>query len=306
MAVEAVFDAMTVETEPFSLCELAPRGWLTMPHSSMASLHYILGGSGALYVSGQAPITVQTGDLVLIPAGHHHSLAAADGAFVYLANCQPAALGLQHHRLMDEPNVEPSTGLAVLCAHFTVGMRGAGPVIDLLRKTLIERGQKTPTANHAIDLIVAELREPRLGSRAMIRVLLLQCLIDTLRRRVMAGDQAVAWFLALSDRRLWPALSAVLEAPGAPHTVESLAERVGMSRSRFSERFHSSFEASPMEIVRGLRLQFGARLLLETDAGIARIAERAGYSSRSHFSQQFEAMFSKSPGRYRQQAKRKD
>jgi len=60
-----------------------------------------------------------------------------------------------------------------------------------------------------------------------------------------------------------------------------------------------------MEIVRGLRLQFAARLLLETDAGVARIAERAGYSSRSHFSQQFEVMFGKSPGRYRQDAKRR-
>jgi AraC-like DNA-binding protein len=305
MALDLVFDAMVVEMESFFLCELAPRGWLTMPRSGRASLHYVLAGNGGLHVPGQLPIAIQAGDLVLVPAGQSHSLGAADGAFVSLANCQPAALGLQHHRVMEGADT-PVPGLVVLCAHFTVGLRGAGPVIDLLRKPIVERGQETLVAKHAIDLIVGELRHPGLGGRAMIRALLLQCLIDTLRHRVVAGDQAVAWIPALSDRRLWPALSAILDAPGALHTVESLAERVGMSRSRFAERFHRSFGSSPMEIVRGLRLQFAARLLLESDAGIARVAQRSGYSSRSHFSQQFEVMFGKSPGRYRKDAAQKD
>ena len=305
MEIESVFDAMIVETAPFSLCELAPRGGLEMPHSRMASLHYILAGSGGLHVTGHPPVAVQTGNLVLVPSGQRHSLRGADGAFAAFANCKPAVLGLQHHRPAQEDGAIPNSGLVVLCAHFNVGLRGAGPVIDLLREPLVETGRKSLLTKHAMDLMITELRQPGLGSLAMIRVLLLQCLIDTLRRRVEAGDEAVAWILALSDRRLWPALSAILDAPGAAHTVESLAERVGMSRSRFAERFQRSFGSSPLQVVRGLRLQFAARRLLESDAGVARIAERAGYSSRSHFSQQFAAVFGESPGRYRKNAARK-
>ena len=225
-------------------------------------------------------------------------------AFVTIANCKPAVLGLQHHLPEEDGVAVPNSGYVVLCAHFTVGLRGAGPVIDLLREPLVETGRGSPLTSHAMDLMIMELRQPGLGSLAMIRALLLQCLIDTLRRRVVAGDDAVAWILALADRRLWPALSAILDAPGAEHTVESLAERVGMSRSRFAERFQRSFGSSPLEVVRGLRLQFAARLLLDSDAGVARIAERAGYSSRSHFSQQFETVFGESPGRYRKHAAR--
>lgn len=302
MQLDSVFDAMVVETAPFSLCELSPRGWMTMPQSQMTSLHYVLSGKGTLHIAGRAPAKIEAGDLVLVPVGLSHTLAASDGAYISLASCRPAALGLKHHKPITDNDSAHGSGLVVLCAHVTLGLRGAGPVIELLRKPLVDARGESNVAGRAIGLIIDELRQPGLGSGVMIRTLLLQCIVDALRRRVAADDEAVSWILALSDRRLWPALSAILEAPGAPHTVEGLAERVGMSRSRFAERFQRSFSSSPMEVVRGLRLQYAARLLLESDAGIARIAERAGYSSRSHFTQQFESFFGKPPGKYRKNA----
>jgi AraC-like DNA-binding protein len=80
--------------------------------------------------------------------------------------------------------------------------------------------------------------------------------------------------------------------------VESLAERVGMSRARFAARFKASFGAGPMRIVRDLRLQHAARLLMEGTSGVARVAELVGFSSRSHFSEAFEARYGISPGKY--------
>ena len=303
MQLESVFDAMVVETAPFSLCELSPRSWMAMPQSRMTSLHYILSGRGTLHMSGRAPVEIKAGDLVLVPVGQSHSLDASDGAYIALANCQPAALGLQHH-LTADGNAARDSGLVVLCAHVTLGLRGAGPVIELLRKPLVEAGAESRVAARAMELIIDELLQPGLGSKVMIRTLLLQCIVDALRRRVAAGREAGRWLRGLSARKHLPALSAKLDTPGAPHTVEELAERVGMSRSRFAERFQSSFSSSPMEVVRGLRLQYAARLLLESDAGVARIAERAGHSSRSHFTQQFEAFFGTPPGKYRKDAAR--
>lgn len=299
---DAILDALEVETAPFALCELTPRGRLVMPRSQLVSLHYVLSGSGTVHIAGQPATAVGEGDLVLVPAALSHSLAAADGAYVALARCQPAALGLQHHRPNQLEGDVSAPALVVLCASMTLGLRGAGPVIDLVRSPLIESARDSRVAGRALGLMIEELTNPRLGSRAMIRTLLLECVIDMLRRRIAANEESVAWIVALSDRGLWPVLRVMLDDPGASHTVESLAERVGMSRSRFAERFQRSFGTGPMEILRGLRLQYAARLLLEGNAGIARVAELAGYSSRSHFTEQFEGRFGLPPGRFRREA----
>lgn len=291
MLLDEVLSAMAVEVEPFSLCEMAPRGWLDMPKSPCASLHYVLSGSGALHLGPRRSHPVSEGDLILVPAGASHSIGAEDGLFVSFANCQPARLGLAHHRA---GTTEDGQGLIVLCASIRLGLQGAGTVIDLLREPIIEAAG----AGHLIRLILDELAEPGPGSLAQIKALLLYLIIATLRRSVMRQDPGTGWLLALADRTLWPALAEVIAHPGADHSVESLAERVGMSRARFAARFKQSFGTGPMHVVRDLRLQHAARLLIESPAGVARVAERVGFSSRSHFSQAFLARYGVSPARY--------
>lgn len=291
MLLDEVLSRMTVEVEPFSICEMAPRGWLDMPKSPAASLHYVLSGTGALHLGPSRSHPLKTGDLVLVPAGSSHSIGAEDGRFVSFASCQPARLGLSHHR---DGTADEGLGLMVLCASISLGLSGAGTVIDLLREPVIEAAG----AEHLIRLILDELAAPGPGSRAQIKALLLYLIIASLRRSVLRQDPGTGWLVALSDRNLWPALAEVIARPGADHSVESLAERVGMSRARFAARFKDTFATSPMHLVRDLRLQHAARLLLEGHHGVARVAELVGFSSRSHFTQAFEARYGISPGRY--------
>lgn len=291
MLLDELLSAMAVEVQPFSLCEMAPRGWLDMPKSPSASLHYVLSGSGALHLGSRRSHPVRAGDLILVPAGATHSIGALDGRFASFANCQPARLGLSHIRA---GTAEEGQGLMVLCAHISLGLGGAGAVIDLLREPVIEAA----CSESLIGLILDELASPGPGSRAQIRALLLYIIIAALRRAVERHDPGTGWLVALADRNLWPALAEVIAHPGAGHSVESLADRVGMSRARFAARFKQSFGSGPMQIVRDLRLQHAARLLMEGSTGVARVAELVGFSSRSHFTQAFEARYGISPGRY--------
>jgi transcriptional regulator GlxA family with amidase domain len=184
--------------------------------------------------------------------------------------------------------------LTVLCARIWLGLHGAGTVIDLLREPIVE----SAGAGQLIELILQELAEPEPGSRAQVKSLLLYLVTAALRGSVQRQNAGTGWLVALADRNLWPALADVIARPGADHSVESLAERVGMSRARFAARFKASFGAGPMQIVRDLRLQHAARLLIEGNSGVARVAELVGFSSRSHFSESFEARYGVSPGRY--------
>ena len=62
-------------------------------------------------------------------------------------------------------------------------------------------------------------------------------------------------FGALREQRLAKAVAAIVDAPAAAHTVESLALLCGMSRIGFSESFSSTFGEGPITFLQRARLR---------------------------------------------------
>ena len=104
---------------------------------------------------------------------------------------------------------------------------------------------------------------------------------------------------ALADTRLSGAVMAVLHRPAAPHTVATLADVAGMSRSTFARHFVDAFEISPMEFVAKTRLYHAAIMLKNSKLPIKVIAGSIGYSSRSHFSRAFRDAYGVDPSAFR-------
>lgn len=84
-----------------------------------------------------------------------------------------------------------------------------------------------------------------------------------------------------------------------PHTVESLAEIARMSRSSFAGRFSTAYGHGPMELLWKLHMQLASNLLIENDLPVKRIAQLAGFTSRSAFSRTFKSSVGRSPQSYR-------
>lgn len=106
---------------------------------------------------------------------------------------------------------------------------------------------------------------------------------------------------AAQDERLWAATGYIFSHPEAPHSLEALAERAGMSRSSFAVRFKHTFGRGPMDLVRELRMIQAAQLLACSDTPVKTVAEQVGYDSRSYFSRAFRDAFGLSPADYRMQ-----
>jgi len=83
------------------------------------------------------------------------------------------------------------------------------------------------------------------------------------------------------------------------HTVSRLAKSAGMSRSRFAHAFRSCFGRSPIEYLRGLRLEYAAELLRSGEVPVKLIGARVGYTSRTAFAQAFRQTFGVSPTAFR-------
>jgi AraC family transcriptional regulator of arabinose operon len=84
-------------------------------------------------------------------------------------------------------------------------------------------------------------------------------------------------------------------------SIAELAALAGISTSHFSALFKESAGISAGEYLKRLRSARARELLITTDASIADIARRVGYSDAFYFSRQFRAVNGTSPSDYRRQ-----
>lgn len=297
MTYEHIFNELEITTDPFALCELRGECNLGLGRVPTATLHYILSGEGEITLRGRNPVQITLGSLVLVPALQSHALHSFGDSADPIPACRPAELDLARH--LKATDHGSNAQLTALCSHVTIGLRGVKDIVDLVREPMMECVSSGSRMEQPLSRLLDEVSQPGLGSRAMIRAILLECMIDMLRLRLAAHDQALAWMAVLKDPSVWTALRQMLDEPGQPHTVDSLADTVGMSRSAFAKRFSDAYGSGPMDLLRDLRMRMAAKLLRQTDLPVKRVAEMVGFSSRSAFSRMFETKTGQSPRSFR-------
>lgn len=189
-------------------------------------------------------------------------------------------------------------GIVLVCGRIRVTYQFIG-LFDRLPAPLVENFRADDRMRRAFAALLDEVGAERPGSRAMAKILLRECLILFLRRYWGRGRCELPWPAALEDARLSRAITAMLDRPDHPFTLEGLAEVAGMSRSVFAARFVEAFGQSPIEFLTVLRLNQAARLLRSTDLPVKTIAGRVGYSSRSYFSRAFKTLYGLRPAALR-------
>lgn len=304
MQYNHILDEMEITAEPFALCELHGQCSLGLGKLPSVTLHYILEGNGECSLRNHPNFPLSKGTMVLVPAHISHSLLSFGYAKTPLPECHPAELNIAHHINRSKTNTADQNLLA-LCGRITIGLRGAAGLVDLIRQPMQFQIVQGSSLDTTMIVMLQELAEPKLGSRAIICTILLQSILHLFRDRLIANDPALTWMAAIGDNNLWNSLKVMLDDPSQPHSVETLAEISGMSRSAFSKRFSDAYGGGPMTFLRQLRINLAAALLHDTDAPIKLIARKTGFQSRSAFTRTFDNHFGQSPGSYRKEQKEK-
>ena len=112
-------------------------------------------------------------------------------------------------------------------------------------------------------------------------------------------DSQGGWLGALRDRQIGAALGSIHREPSRHWSVEALAEEVGMSRSKFAEKFRTLVGESPLAYLTRWRMHSAARLLTDDSLTVGEVARRVGYESETAFSKAFRRVFGSAPGVYR-------
>jgi transcriptional regulator GlxA family with amidase domain len=190
-------------------------------------------------------------------------------------------------------------GVLVACGQIRASYKGIFGLFDYLHEPLIGNLGEQPLLRNALEGLINELAEPRPGTRALARALMQQCLIELLRTHYQDGNHDIRWLSAAGNPGLWKVITIIFDHPEAPHSLDTLANHAGMSRSSLVEHFTASLGRSPMDLVKELRLRRAAALLTATDLPIKTIAVQVGYASRSYFTRAFKQQFNQSPSYFR-------
>jgi len=274
--------------------------------------HLIAKGNGWAATDGEPPVRLASGDIVMFPRGHAHTLSSAPGMraqsddsdWRFTTRNDPKPIAVAYHRGVLKPGAEmpaDEASAVVVCGFIGCDLRPFNPLIEALPRLLhLPAGGVGAWVAPVLHQAVSESRESRPGSAAVLERVSEMVFVDAARRYLESlPADASGWLAALRDRHVGKAISLMHEQPAATWTIDQLGRQVGLSRSALHERFVDLVGQPPMQYLTNWRMQRGAALLREGDATVATIAQEVGYDSEAAFARAFKRLVGQPPAAWR-------
>ena len=246
---------------------------MPMSHShAYYEIYYLESGTCTFFTKNNA-LNLTTGDFVIIPPKISHCV-------YYSTTCTRVNIYYEFEDLCDQgrPFHEGIQEISsVASAHIPAQYQASvGSLID----QLINEGRMEDTCSAQMSCYLLRL----------FFLTILRCGIPVGDEKKKGGDTVV------SD-----ALSYITSHPAADLTLQTLAEKAGLSESYFSKKFKSETGVGLKEFITLTRLKEAEKELLATDHRIEEIASNNGFMSGNYFKDCFKKSYGVSPREYRKQ-----
>ena len=272
---------------------------LWLDQSTGAALHVVSRGSMWLHVPGGKPQEVRAGDAVLLPPGTAHGIAGAPGTAMGACDREATDRVLTAGGAMFLGSAPAETEVLVL--HYEQDPEVRTPVLAFLDRPMHVTGRENARLRMTVELLTAELAQPRVGGTAAVNsivdLLLVQFARVWLDRN--PGTPSGSWLGAMRDPVVRDALERVHARPEHPWTTGSLAAATAVSRATLSRRFRDALGQPPGAYVTQWRLDLASVRLRDTDEPVESISGAVGYASPHTFSRAFRRARGMPPGEYR-------
>ena len=284
------------------------RGVLTAPWAIAIPklegvMTFLVVTSGACWVEleGGEPRLLQQGSLALLPHGTPHVLSSAPG--------------LEGDPLFDLPVEKVSQRYEIVThgggGELTRTMYGVVRFDDVAAQHLLALlpdiiaidawdDQTGGWLQSTLLFIANEAASLKPGGETVIMRLSDVVVIQAIRSWLETSPTAdTGWLKALRDPQIGKALALMHRSPGADWSVESLADRVGMSRSAFAARFSDLVGQAPLKYLTEWRMRVARSRLIDTADALSAISIDLGYQSEAAFGRAFKRVFGEPPGSVR-------
>lgn len=257
-----------------------------------ASFHLVVQGHCWLHIDGQEqPLQLRSGDAVFLLRDLAYRLSSADAA--------DDACALPR-RAMEPLDLQAGDGVGLVCGFFDFNSGLSSLVVEGLASWIVLRAED-PAASAAralFGLILEECRRLPQPSQTLLERLTHLLFLYVLRQQVHAG-QPLGGLVALARQPAFAGLlEQLIEDPGQPWTLESMAACTGLSRSAFFKRFNELAGESPGQVLLALRMRHACQLLKAGNT-VEQVGARVGYQSVAAFTRAFAKAVGVQPGAYR-------
>jgi AraC-like DNA-binding protein len=262
--------------------------------------HYLIDGRAYAQLHDGSRRDLGPGDVVVFPHGDAHVLGKGAGKPV-------DSLTVFAKNLNDGLKVARYGGGGELskfvCGYMACDASLSEVVLAGLPSIFIVNISNDPAGQwlaNSIQFSVREAGGPGTGSDVVLAKLSEVLFVETLRRFIQGmPDHQKGWLAGARDPVIGEALALLHKKPAHPWTVANLARQVGVSRTRFAERFHHFLDEPPMTYLARWRLKLAAEILLSSDANVGEIAAEVGYASEAAFNRVFKREFGCPPAHFR-------
>lgn len=276
---------------------------VTVPDLTYAArFHLVVQGQCHVQVVGGERYVLNTGDIILIPRGRSHVLSSdridvAPPLERVLADSDYDGKGLL---VVGEGDALAATQM--VCGHFSFRPGADHPLLRALPAALVvsnsDRARFT-WLDELLRLLARNVFSNELGAQTTVIRLSEIVFMEILRVGAVEQAEMRAIFEAFADKLIGRSLELIHTRADEPWTIAKLATTVGMSRSRFAERFKSLVGTGPMTYLTEWRLQKSLALLDKGKANVGRVASDTGYQSAAAFTRAFSTRFGVSPSAYK-------
>jgi len=297
-----IFDTLDLKGALYFRTEFCSPWAVEVPDLAHAArFHMVVQGQCHVTLASSACVSLGPGDLILIPGGHSHILAD-----------QPTHQAPRLETLLQELNYDGNGVLVVgrdseqattkmVCGHLSFRRGAAHPILQALPEYMYTTAgdrAREPLLDEMLRLISRRIFIEDLGSEAAITRMSEIVFIELVRAGISKDEKLLAMLHALRDKFIGKALELIHRDPAQAWSVGSLAQEVGMSRSRFAERFSQLLRVSPMAYLCEWRLQKSLTLLTDWRTSVQQVSSQVGYQSAAAFTRAFSRRFGESPSQY--------
>lgn len=294
--------ALDVQIVTLAECLVSPGYRLVMGGHPCPGIHYVLEGTGLMYLRHDAPVTVEPHTLIIVPPDCPFQLEVFDNDD--LSGATETVKGADIVNVVDSVyrftagDAGPRT--VMICGYFKTLYGASTDLFSTLSAPIVEKFCAGDQLDIKLKSAMAELVAQEIGSGAMTGALLKQVIVALVRKSLSSMNVWVERFAMLSDPHIAHAFAEMVAQPGKAHTVHTLAETACLSRSAFMARFTNATGRSPMVVLRDLRMRQAAADLAAGNMSIDHVIRNSGYASRSSFARAFKQAYGVDPSGYRE------
>jgi AraC-like DNA-binding protein len=257
----------------------------------------VMEGTVVLQIPGSEVITLNAGDLLILPKIKSHSIKDHPSSPTlpvwHYIHREPGNI----HAGMEVPGKGAISrfmhGLLIVEDSDLVGLLNILPESILLRGI---SGRFDRWVGATMALLDEELQHRGPGSGAIVSQLASVMYVTAIRKHLESMPMLDETdFRVLNDPDVGRVVAMVHARPELEWTVANLGDAALMSRSVFAEKFTQLVGQSPMQYVTRVRMMRAARLLAG-GISVKEAAGRVGYGSETAFSAAYKRQFGHTPG----------